>query len=86
VRASPGDVLQPGQPSRAKEKGGGGTGEGEIRFVLELKVDEILDWLWEELKLPDLKPKRTAPPWTPSTCARAGTSAARARASTGAAR
>jgi len=28
--------------------------------VLELKVDEIVDWLWEELKLPDLKPKRSA--------------------------
>jgi uncharacterized sporulation protein YeaH/YhbH (DUF444 family) len=28
--------------------------------VVELKVDEIVDWLWEELKLPDLKPKRAA--------------------------
>ena len=28
--------------------------------MVELKVDEIVDWLWEELKLPELKPKRTA--------------------------
>ena len=23
-----------------------------------MKIDEIVDWLWEELKLPDLQPKR----------------------------
>ena len=28
--------------------------------MVELKVDEIVDWLWEELKLPELKPKRIA--------------------------
>src|SRR5207247_1419408 len=26
----------------------------------ELKIDEIVDWLWEELKLPELKPRRAA--------------------------
>lgn len=56
-KGQPGDVLQP-----AREEGdgarSGGTGEGEIRFVVELKIDEIVDWLWEELKLPELKPKR----------------------------
>ncbi len=25
-----------------------------------MKLEEIIDWIWEELKLPDLKPKRTA--------------------------
>jgi uncharacterized sporulation protein YeaH/YhbH (DUF444 family) len=25
-----------------------------------MKLDEIIDWIWEELKLPDLKPKRTS--------------------------
>jgi uncharacterized sporulation protein YeaH/YhbH (DUF444 family) len=25
-----------------------------------MKIDEIIDWLWEELKLPELKPRRTA--------------------------
>ncbi len=52
----PGDVLRPGQ-DRQQGKGGAGSGEGGVEFVLEFKVDDILDWLWEELKLPNLKPK-----------------------------
>jgi uncharacterized sporulation protein YeaH/YhbH (DUF444 family) len=52
-------VLQPAREEE-RDKGQAGTGNGEIRFVVELKVDEIVDWLWEELKLPDLKPKRVA--------------------------
>ena len=56
-KGEPGDVLQPGQARKAPSPGeGGGTGNGEIQFVLELKVDEIVDWLWEELKLPDSSP------------------------------
>lgn len=55
-----GQVLRPGSPTPGEEKGGGGQEHGEIRFVLELKIDDILDWLWEELKLPDLKPKHSA--------------------------
>jgi uncharacterized sporulation protein YeaH/YhbH (DUF444 family) len=27
--------------------------------MLELKIDDILDWLWDELQLPDLKPKHS---------------------------
>ena len=56
---NPGDVLQPGR-EEGGEKAEAGTGNGEMRFVVELKVDEIVDWLWEELKLPELKPRRTA--------------------------
>ena len=57
-RGNPGDVLQPGrEPS---QQGEAGTGQGELRFVVELKIEEIVDWLWEELKLPELKPRRTA--------------------------
>src|SRR5258706_973747 len=59
-RGEPGDVLQPGREEGDQPGQQGGTGEGEIRFVVELKVEEIVDWLWEELKLPELKPKRTA--------------------------
>jgi len=59
-RGEPGDVLQPGREEGDQQGQAGGTGDGEIRFVVELKVDEIMDWLWEELKLPELKPKRTA--------------------------
>jgi uncharacterized sporulation protein YeaH/YhbH (DUF444 family) len=57
-QGQPGDVLQPGrEPGDAS--GQGGTENGEIRFVVEMKLEEIIDWIWEELKLPDLKPKRT---------------------------
>ncbi len=52
----PGDVLRPAAPG-GKGSGGAGTGEGGVEFVLEFKVDEILDWLWEELELPNLEPK-----------------------------
>jgi uncharacterized protein len=58
-KGQPGDVLQPAK-EQERDKGDAGTGNGEIRFVVELKVDEIVDWLWEELKLPELKPKRVA--------------------------
>src|SRR5438045_2867737 len=58
-RGEPGQGLQPGREPGADQRSGG-TGEGEIRFVVELKVDEIVDWLWEELKLPELKPRRSA--------------------------
>jgi uncharacterized sporulation protein YeaH/YhbH (DUF444 family) len=57
----PGQVLRPGQPQQGDEKGGeAGSGQGDLQFVLELKVEDVLDWLWEELKLPDLKPKESA--------------------------
>jgi len=59
-RGEPGDVLQPGREEGGEQGQAGGTNDGEIRFVVELKLDEIVDWLWEELKLPELKPKRTA--------------------------
>ena len=58
-RGAPGDVLQPGREQRG-EPGEGGTDNGEVRFVVEMKIDEIIDWLWEDLKLPELKPRRTA--------------------------
>jgi hypothetical protein len=57
-RGQPGDVLQPARPE-GRDPQSGGTENGEIRFVVEMKLEEIIDWIWEELKLPDLKPKRT---------------------------
>jgi uncharacterized sporulation protein YeaH/YhbH (DUF444 family) len=59
-RGEPGDVLQPGRDKGDGAAQSGGTENGEIRFVVEMKLDEIIDWIWEELKLPDLKPKRTS--------------------------
>ena len=57
-QGQPGDILRPAQ--RGHEEGDGDRGEGEVRLLLELKVDDIMDWLWEELKLPDLQPKRNS--------------------------
>lgn len=58
----PGQVLRPAQPQAGKDESArrGGTGEGEVKFVLELKIDDILDWLWDEMKLPELKPKQSS--------------------------
>ena len=36
------------------------TTQGGYQFILELKIDDIVDWLWEELKLPNLKVKAGA--------------------------
>ncbi|HKQ29241.1 MAG TPA: DUF444 family protein, partial [Burkholderiales bacterium] len=59
-RGEPGDVLQQGRDKGDAQSQSGGTENGEIRFVVEMKLEEIIDWIWEELKLPDLKPKRTS--------------------------
>jgi len=51
-----GDILRPASPN-GRGSSGAGTGEGGLEFVLEFKVDDILDWLWEELELPHLEPR-----------------------------
>jgi uncharacterized sporulation protein YeaH/YhbH (DUF444 family) len=54
----PGDVLQPGSPDDGQgQDGEGDNGEGEVKLLLEFSIDEVMDWIWEELKLPDLKPR-----------------------------
>lgn len=53
--AKPGDVLARPTPDEGSGKGPGGRDEGGIEFVLEFKVDDIVDWLWEEMQLPNLK-------------------------------
>ncbi len=59
-KVGPGDLLRPGQGRGEAGTGSGGNEEGGMSFVMELKVDDILDWLWEELQLPNLKPRDTA--------------------------
>jgi hypothetical protein len=55
-KAKPGDVLgQPRPQSGPGQKGAGGTERGGIDLMLEFKVDDIIDWLWEDLKLPNLQ-------------------------------
>jgi uncharacterized sporulation protein YeaH/YhbH (DUF444 family) len=54
----PGDVLQHSAPQPGDgDDGEGGSEDGEVRLLLEFSIDEVMDWLWEELKLPDLKPR-----------------------------
>ena len=57
----PGDVLRPADPdpddAGLGQSGAGGNGQGEVQLMLEFSIDEVMDWLWEELKLPDLKPR-----------------------------
>ena len=56
--AKPGDTLSNGeQQSGEGQKGTGGNGEGGFELMLEFKIDDLVEWLWEELKLPDLKMK-----------------------------
>lgn len=68
--ARPGDVYRRTRPGRGgsgsgesgrdgegNQPGEGGSGPGEVQFELEFKVDDIVDWIWEELELPDLQPK-----------------------------
>lgn len=50
------DVYQQGQDD-AGQAGAGGNGGGELRFLLELRIEDIVDWIWDELHLPDLKPR-----------------------------
>jgi sporulation protein YhbH len=57
-QGKPGDVLRQAQPDMGEEEGEGGDNDGEVKLLLEFKVDDIIDWLWEELQLPDLQPKR----------------------------
>jgi uncharacterized protein len=55
-KAKPGDVFaDPAQSQGPGEKGAGGREEGEVQLLLEFKVDDIVDWLWEEMQLPNLK-------------------------------
>jgi uncharacterized sporulation protein YeaH/YhbH (DUF444 family) len=53
--AKPGDVLAQPQREGKGEKGQGGRDEGEMQLLLEFKIDDIVDWLWEEMQLPNLK-------------------------------
>src|SRR5690606_4749660 len=52
----PNDVYQQGQGDDAGQAGAGDGGGGELRFLLELRLEDIVDWIWNELHLPDLKP------------------------------
>jgi uncharacterized sporulation protein YeaH/YhbH (DUF444 family) len=54
-KAKPGDVFTDPSKEGQGEKGPGGREEGEVQLLLEFKIDDIVDWLWEEMQLPNLK-------------------------------
>lgn len=55
--AKPGDRL--GRPQDQQEKSNqGGNEDGGIQYTLEFRVDDIVDWLWEEMKLPNLEARQ----------------------------
>ncbi|HWK74621.1 MAG TPA: DUF444 family protein [Povalibacter sp.] len=55
-QAKPGDRI--GQPQQeGDERGQGGNEEGGIQYTLEFRIDDIVDWLWEEMQLPNLEAK-----------------------------
>jgi uncharacterized sporulation protein YeaH/YhbH (DUF444 family) len=57
----PGDVLRQGPPDLPAPddpaEDGGGDHDGEVKLLLEFSIDDVMDWVWDELKLPDLQPK-----------------------------
>jgi uncharacterized protein len=55
----PGDVIRSGRIDDDGE-GSGGDDEGAMRLLLEFSLDDVVDWLWEELKLPELRPRPSA--------------------------
>lgn len=55
-KVKPGSVLGPANPQPGQgQKGAGGTEGGGIELMLEFKIDDIIDWLWEDLRLPNLQ-------------------------------
>ena len=76
--------------SRSGRRSGGGrrrraAARATSSSLLELKVDDILDWLWEELEAAGSQAEESRRSGRRRSCAKAGTSAACARGSTAAA-
>jgi uncharacterized protein len=56
--AKPGDLLGPANAgNKPGGKGAGGTERGGAELLLEFKISDIIEWMWEELKLPNLQPR-----------------------------
>jgi sporulation protein YhbH len=55
-QAKPGDRI--GRPQEGDDKRGqGGNEDGTIQYTLEFRIDDIVDWLWDEMQLPNLEAK-----------------------------
>ena len=56
-QAKPGDRIGRPQQDGDTQRGVGGNEEGGIQYTLEFRIDDIVDWLWEEMQLPNLEAK-----------------------------
>jgi uncharacterized protein len=56
-QAKPGDRIGRPQQDGDAQRGQGGNEEGGIQYTLEFRIDDIVDWLWEEMQLPNLEAK-----------------------------
>lgn len=56
-QVKPGDRLGRPQPQESDQRGQGGNEDGGIQYTLEFRIDDIVDWLWEEMQLPNLEAK-----------------------------
>ena len=54
-QARPGDRIGRPQPGDGDQRGQGGNEDGGIQYTLEFRIDDIVDWLWEEMQLPNLE-------------------------------
>jgi sporulation protein YhbH len=56
-QAKPGDRIGRPQQDSDDQRGQGGNEDGGIQYTLEFRIDDIVDWLWEEMQLPNLEAK-----------------------------
>lgn len=56
--AKPGDRIGRPQQDGEYQRGQGGNEDGSIQYTLEFRIDDIVDWLWEEMQLPNLEAKQ----------------------------
>jgi sporulation protein YhbH len=56
-QAKPGDRIGRPQQDGDNQRGQGGNEDGTIQYTLEFRIDDIVDWLWEEMQLPNLEAK-----------------------------
>ncbi|MDY0065610.1 MAG: DUF444 family protein [Steroidobacteraceae bacterium] len=56
-QAKPGDRIGRPQQEGDAQRGQGGNEEGGIQYTLEFRIEDIVDWLWEEMQLPNLEAK-----------------------------
>jgi len=54
--AQPGDLLR-GPDDDLDDDNHAGNQDGAVTLLMEFSIDELLDWVWEQFQLPELKPR-----------------------------